>query len=612
MDLSQSTLKSGLLAKVATQADANIANGRLYSHALPVQVYEHRLQSRTQTILAANVGTTTITMSPTDATEKTTLFAAACKLGGYPMIVGVVARVTQAIVLPDVSATATLDATAPIYERRALDTLNLSPGKAGTNYLMGKSLSWGRLMLIFDTVGGFSQVMKAMRTATSENTTSTPRAGRNTAAGMDMAVDSAGLMNSRQLVDNLDLRATWVNDAGGATTPQTNTQFQDCMYLPLTLDGTHGVVDAGMLWEDLFAPAPKWQIDYTPKNNVDLYPTVASGGTAATFGNMTVEWSVLYRVQPKSTGTICEGDVWRINDNMNAVTSGVQSSLNAQQCANNVYIGFLPIFWDDNTDGGRYWWILADANGVGTDYAPKMRIIRPSLSPAINFNTDGNFLRVGDGTTDVLPANPDDLLQRGDTILDTWNGRFYVAACHDPTDVYPEGRELPKYTEVGYRTATSTSALDVALAGAGAAALRYGATYAGGANQAYVSVPLNDDPGVLCVGGLAHLPIAWTDRQSRGFQGVATRTSEDGRPITLNTVGSFVYPVKSPNLTTVVWPVSAITFHGPYSAMTNNGCDPCGGKALAKPVIRQNNTRAPVGRLLTATSELPQVKPAAA
>lgn len=598
---------SGLLSSLPTQTDANIAGARRFAHAQNAQCFEHRLQSRTKSGVASG---TTITMKPTEATEKTTLFNAAANRGGYPVIVGLVCRVTQSIVLPDVSATATIDCVANIYERTALHTINVSPGKAGKDFLMGKTQSIGRLQKIFDTVGGFSQLMKSMRTATTENTVSNARAARSTTGAMIMSSDSAGLMNARTLIDDLDYRTSWTTSAvlADRTSPQSGTQYQDCMFFPLTLDGTHGVVDAGMLYQDFFAPAPLWQFDVTLNDNVDLYPTVASGGAAAVFGTYTVEWSVIYRVSPKKLGTICQGSVWRLNDNLNNVVAGNQSALSAAQVRDHVFVGFLPKAWDASTDGGSFYFLHADANGAAAAYAPKMRIISPVVNPSVNFNTDGTYMRVGDGVTDVLPANPDDLLSRGDTILTEWNGRYQKAAVHDPTDVYPEGRELPTFAEVGLRTSTTTLCIDSALdLSVGAAGVRYGATYGAGANVAYNAVPTANDAAQIALGGLPLLPIAWSDMQSKGFCGLATRTGDDGRPITVNTNGSFAYPALSPTNASI-WNVSAITASGPYVEMKSDGCDPCGGGSIVEPVLNKDTSnRKAIGKLLTATFAIPQV-----
>ena len=604
------TSKMNLLATVPTQVDANIANARRFPHAMNAKCYEHRLQSRTQSGIAS--GGSVAPFKPSEATEKTTLKNAALNRGGYPVILGFVARITQSIVLPDVSATATRAAVSTIYERCALHTINVNPGKAGSNYLMGKTGSLGRLMKIFDTVGGFSQIMKGMRTATTENTVSVSRASRDSVGAVRMASDTSGGMQSRTIIDDLEGRTTWTDSAALAdrTLPNTGTQFQDCLFFPLTLDGEHGIVDAGILFDDIFTPSPLWQFDLTLNNNTDLFPTVASGGAAAVFGTYTVEWSCIYRVSPKSLGAICEGSVWRLNDTLGKVTAGVQSILNADQVNDHVFVGFLPRLWEDSTDGGSFYYLHVDANGAGAAYTPKLRIVSPTVNPAVNFNTDGVFLRVGDGTEDVLPANPDDLLSRGDTILTEWNGRFESSAIHDPTDVYPEGREIPRFADAGLRASTTTLCIDAAVdQSVGAATVRYGATYQAGANVAFNAIPLGSDAAQVALGGLPHLPIAWTDNQANGFPGVATRTPDDKRPIAVNTVGSFAFPATSPTNATV-WPVSAITRSGPYSHMKSGTCEPCGRAGISEPVLKnEDSPKAAVGALLTASFAIPQTKP---
>ena len=90
---------------------------------------------------------------------------------------------------------------------------------------------------------------------------------------------------------------------------------------------------------------------------------------------------------------------------------------------------------------------------------------------------------------------------------------------------------------------------------------------------------------------------------------MATRTPDDKRPITVNTVGSFQYPATSPT-NTAIWPVSAITRSGPYSHLKSGTCEPCGKSGVTEPVLKNpDSPKKAIGELLSASFAIPQSKP---
>ena len=587
-------------SKFHLSANAVHTNGRAFNVRNPV-VGEFRLQSLTRTV----TGGTTISYIMQSAAERSALVDRVKAMGGScsPMILGIMFRVFQTVTVPAQPA-GTGQASASIYERRALDTINLNPGKAGSAYFMGRTPSFGLAMAHMEKCGQFSNLFRAARSFCSDTQTTAFRVRQDdNGGGVFSALDNQSNTLARPFIEDRDMRRIY-NGATGVVTPENFTPAADLMFLPLTADGTYGVTDAGITFDELFSAQDQWIINYTPANNVDLYPSVAYGGAATVFGSFTVEVSLLYRVHDgaQTDGETplppSVGDVYQWNADAGTIPDGTAQNIAGELTSDHAFVGYLPKFWDANVDSGKFYWAQVDTTATAPYYA-KIRLVWPKVNP-VYLNTDSKYVRVGDGVVFSLPPGGNDQLARANEALETWNARFRQCADHDGFDPYARGVELQTFGDFPARS-TATSTL------ASTCPIYYGTTPASLVSTLTPST-YDDSSLVVSLGGLAAFPLAWSDRGHKaGFAGVATRAHDDKRAIQVTTMGGFTLPKIPQGASETPDKVQVWRYMGPYADFSGGECHPCGTADTKPVVINPASANAALGASLSVSSILPVV-----
>lgn len=567
---------------VARVASGAVIAGNRRFNVRPSPVFEFRLKSLGRTVTS---GQTQFIMQ--SAAERNALLDRNKALGGScpPIVLGVIFRIIQSVTIP-ACAGGNIAVAASVYERLADCTVNVSAGKAGMAYLMGRTDSIGLLMAHLKAVGGFTAQLKAVESFCADRQVTAARIHQNTDSGVVLSsLDNFANTDSRPLILEDGLRTVY-NGNTGTSTPATGTQYADAFYFPLTADGTHGVSDAGISFDELFSADNQWIFNLNLQNNTGLYPNVTSGGAATTFGSFDVEVSLLYRVHvgAKTLGETpidpSFGSVWQWNANVGTIPDGVAQNLAGELIKNHMFVGYLPTL----APAGKYTQLL-DAATV--PYEPSIRIIPLKLDPK-QLNTDSVYVRVGDGVEFDMPPGGNDQLTRGNEILERWNGRYRFAADHDGFDPYHEGIEFQTFGDAGVRAASTTL---VATTPSGSV------SYDGAPIDTLEIYDSNDTTTVAGLGGLIGYPVAWSDRSaSAGFASLAPRSSEDARPVQVTTVGGFNLPLLGDGSRA---PVQCWRYMGPYSDFSGAGCDPCGHPNATPIVLRPGSENKELGKKMS-------------
>lgn len=578
------------IARVGTNAVKT--NGRAFNIRPPV-VYEFRLPSQSGTVASG----TTRQIIIQSASERSVLVDRVKALGGScaPVILGIMFRVFQTVTIP-ACAGGTLQASAGVNERHALTTINFAAGKAGSAYLMGRTESFGLLMSHMEKNGLFSAQMRAMYDFCADTQVTAARVRQDTnGGGVFSSLDNKYNTVSRPWLEEGQLRRIY-NGNTSITTPEDFTPACDLLYLPLTADGTYGLSDAGISFDDLFSADSQWILNITPRNNVDLYPTVASGGAAATFGDFTIEVSLLYRVHDGAQTEGEEpvpptfGDVYQWNSNAGTIPVGTAQNIAGELVNDHAFVGFLPTLWTDTTDSGKFYGLRVDA-GTTPDYIPKIRIVWPAMNAA-DLNTNGKYVRIGDGVQFAMPPGGTDQLARANEPLETWNARFRNASIRDGFDPYAHGEEFQTFGDAGVRTATTT------LCSTGV--VQYGVWPAGSVVTTLTPSSYDDVAKVVSLGGLAGYPLAWSDRSAgAGFAGVSPRAHDDVRAIQVTTIGGVSTPVLPQGAGTTPQAVQVWRYMGPYQSFSSGECRPCGNGKVAPLAINPSSPNAALGKAMT-------------
>jgi len=581
---------SSVVSRARVASGAVIAGDRKFN-TRPPYLFEMRLPSLTRTV---TTGQAQFIMQ--SAAERSVLLDRSNALGGSspPVICGVAFRINQTVTVP-VEAAGTISAAASVYERLAKSSVNVSAGKAGMAYLMGRTDSIGLLMAHLKETGGFTSQLKAVQSIISEANVTAPRIRQNTDSGMvSSSLDNYSNVDSRPILLEDNLRRVY-NGATGVTTPETGTQYSDVFYFPLTADGTHGVADCGMSFDDLFSADNQWIFNLDLQNNTGLYPAVGSGGTATTFGSFTVEVSLLYRVHvgAKTAGEEpippAYGSVWQWNSSIGTIPDGTAQNIAGELVSNHFFVGYLPTY-----DSSGLWTQTVDT-ATTPDYIATLSIIPPKLSPA-QLNANGIYVRIGDGVEFDMPPGGTDQQTRGGEIIERWNARYRQSSNHDGFDPYHEGIELQAFTDAGIRAATTTLAANTVNG-----TIKYN-----GVVQTTLELgDQNDSTLVLGLGGLLAFPLAFSDRSANaGFTGLAIRSASDKRAIQVTTVGGFSLPLLGSGERQ---PVQCWRLLGPYATFSGTSCDPCGSVEAKPVVLRPGSDNAMLGKVMTASFTTPPV-----
>ena len=530
------------LTGVAT--DAVRADGKLFTNTEHL-VFEQPLTGLSQT-LASGVKSAPINLR--DATNQQVIRDNNRMRGGTTdaIALGIVFRIRHTVTVAAAAGVgASVRASHNIYNRYALSTIDVKPGKAGEAYLMSRGdTSIGQLMCWLESSRAFTQCFKTIRTACDGYQITADRGGLSGSGIAQGARDNQPLVAARNMMLNTQRRTV---AAGTLTTvPEAGTEYEDLIVFPLTADGPTGATSSGFSVESVFSAENLWSFFIRPVFDTGIY---SAGSTSTDF---TIDVSLVYRVhcgaamQGQDPIPPVYGKVWVWNNNIGTIPDGVKQTLSGAAVEAHALVGYAPTVYGEAignspvpvVDGANYFFQELEP---GSGVAVKVRIIPPNLAPA-NLNTDARYVQIGreNAPFPTLPFGGY-TQAKGNEGLKEYNGLYRVAAINDPFNVPREGSELPLFTDVGARSATTSFV--VYTDNSVNPSVKYGTSFGAGTNVSTTSaLRPGDSDADLGIGGLNILPLAWCDRSVHGFTGLEVRAAGDRAGIVVQSIGGYLLP----------------------------------------------------------------------
>lgn len=505
----------------------SMVDGRIFDGPIP-RLFAMKLSSIAKTGKGA-----LDTMRLVDAgSELSRVRTIAASYGGVPVAVSIAFAFEQSFSFTGVAGANVVRA--PFRERYSLSTFLLSPGKLGDSYFRGLPK---RVGVVNDRLSVaiapriIAETIDFLCETGGERTNSVQTTKRGS---------PQGLRSTRPLYSLSHPQYRTVYGPDTVVYPEPMTPPFDVMVLPLTADGYNGDLEtAGILLDRLIdsGESSYWTFQFNLVDNNALF------ANTATFGNYTVTPYLVFRVERPENGRIVEGRVWEDRDNLPHMTATV-TPFAAPDVSSHAIVGCLPVVHDQNADGGNRYWLMADA---ATGFAVPVHVIPPELSPLRDLWTEGNYPSIGDGTSEQFP---NDVRAEGVRVIRDFNGlNGFVGTAIDNNGF---GRpslfaELYTYGAVGLRS-SQTSHCSASVDGTNI--WRYGTNYDTGTpvpinyRAELLPVPENTAFRTAEVGGIQFYPIAYCNRELKGFPGVAVRTDSDSRPIVVTRVGQWTPPMR--------------------------------------------------------------------
>jgi hypothetical protein len=527
------------------------------------------------------------------------------KYGGVPVACAIAFRITQNVTIPAVAGATVSRVEAPFSERYALSTVLVAPGKLSDAYFRSVTRNIGPLNdRMYTGIAPVlcSNIMQQMGSAFGQHL--------NVAGEQSITLTGAPALYQSKPLYNLappQTRAVYLGTAGGSE-PANGSEYGDLFLFPLTCDGIDGdPMRSGIPLELITdgSGSSYWSWTFTMVNNTGLYH---NAGAAVTFGDFTVTPVLVYRIERPAVGpdgvmTVTQGEVWEDRFNL-PTTDAVVTPFSAADVMDHSFVGWLPDVIDDNTDSGNRYILRADA-GPGVPYDIKLSVIPPSFPPATDLWSNGSYLGLGDGATEQWP---NDVNANGATFVNDCNGlNGFQTKQSREGNAPPVGlfAEMHDFGQSGVRTRAFSFCIS-GITNSGATGLRYGTTWGGGTavsafDTTYPGVAQGSVP-FATLGGFQFWPIAFCNKNRKGFPGFNVRPVGDTRPIVATKVGSFLTPTRINGGGSVGWRVSLQRTRGVFSQCVNNSKATPG---VVPVTFDPSSPKAQLGDLLTTSSAAP-------